>query len=85
VGPSYPKHDNEDDTGDDIWQTQCTNIKTAGITLYTIAFQTGGTQQTMLAECATSSSHAFTADNTSQLKNAFEDIALKLARIYLSQ
>jgi len=85
VGPSYPKHDNEDNVGDDIWQDQCTNIKAAGITLYTIAFQTGTDQQTMLAECATSSNHALTADNSSQLKNAFEDIAAKLARIYLSQ
>ncbi len=85
VGPSYPKHDNEDDVGEDIWQEQCTNIKAAGITLYTIAFQTGGSQQAMLAECATSTSHALTADNSSQLKDAFEDIATKLARIYLSQ
>jgi hypothetical protein len=85
VGPSYPKHDNEDDVGDDIWQTQCTNIKAADIRIYTIAFQTGGSQQTALAKCATSSSHAFTAENSSQLKDAFEDIATKLARIYLSQ
>lgn len=85
VGPSYPKHDTEDDVGDNIWQEQCTNIKEAGITLYTIAFQTGGAQQAWLAECATSSSHALTADNSSQLKTAFEDIATKLARIYLSQ
>jgi Flp pilus assembly protein TadG len=85
VGPSYPKHDNENDVGEDIWQQQCSNIKAAGITLYTIAFQTGTDQQTNLAECATSSSHAFTADNSSQLKNAFEDIAAKLARVYLSQ
>jgi hypothetical protein len=85
VGPSYPKHDTEDDVGDNIWQEQCTNIKAADITLYTIAFQTDGTREAWLAECATSSSHAFTADNSNQLKTAFEDIAAKLARIYLSQ
>jgi Flp pilus assembly protein TadG len=85
MGPSYPKHDSEDDTADEIWQTQCTNIKAAGITLYTIAFQTGSTQEMQLATCATSSSHAFTADNSSELKDAFEDIAGKLERIYLSQ
>jgi hypothetical protein len=85
VGPSYPKHNNESDVADDIWREQCTNIKAADITLYTIAFQTDGTREAQLAECATSSSHAFTADNSNQLKTAFENIAAKLARIYLSQ
>lgn len=85
VGPSYPKHDTEDDMANEVWQTQCTNIKAAGITLYTIAFQTGSTQEMQLATCATSSSHAFTADNSNELKDAFEDIAGKLERIYLSQ
>jgi L-rhamnose mutarotase len=84
-GQAIQNNDTEDDVADDIWQEQCSNIKAAGITLYTIAFQTGTDQQTNLAECATSSSHAFTADNSGQLKNAFEDIAAKLARIYLSQ
>jgi Flp pilus assembly protein TadG len=85
MGPSYPKHDNENDTASEVWQTQCTNIKAAGITLYTIAFQTGTTQEAQLTSCATSSSHAFTADNSSELKNAFADIAAKLAPIYLSE
>jgi Flp pilus assembly protein TadG len=84
VGPSYPEHDNEDDSAEQVWQTQCTNIKATGIVLYTIAYQTDNNRERQLADCATSASHAFTADNSAQMKSAFEDIAAKLATVYLS-
>jgi hypothetical protein len=84
MGPSFPKHDSEDETADNIWQAQCTNIKAEGIVLYTIAYQTSNDRERWLAQCSTSQSHAFTADNSAQLKSAFEDIAAKLATVYLS-
>jgi hypothetical protein len=62
MGPSNPKHNNEDDVADSIWQTQCTNIKAKDIALYTIAFDTGSSQKDKMEECATTSAHAFTAD-----------------------
>jgi hypothetical protein len=37
-----------------------------------------------LSDCSTSPSHAFTADNSSELTSAFEEIAAKLATVYLS-
>jgi hypothetical protein len=85
MGPSYPKHNNEDDVADSVWGAQCTNIKAQDITLYTIAFEADTTRAQQLRDCATSSAHAFTADNASELKSAFEDIAKKLATVYLSQ
>jgi Flp pilus assembly protein TadG len=85
MGPSYPKHTNEDNTGDAIWQTQCTNIKAQDILLYTIAFDTEAERVDQLRDCATSSAHAFVADNASELKDAFESIAKRLATVYLSQ
>jgi Flp pilus assembly protein TadG len=85
MGPSYPKHNNEDDVADSVWQAQCTNIKAQDIALYTIAFEANADRTKQLEDCATSSAHAFSADNSSELKSAFEDIAKKLATVYLSQ
>jgi hypothetical protein len=84
VGPSYPKHNSEDDVADHIWQAQCTNIKARQIVLYTIAYQTDNVREEWLSDCSTSPSHAFTADNSSELTSAFEEIAAKLATVYLS-
>jgi Flp pilus assembly protein TadG len=84
-GPSYPLHDNEDNVGDSIWIAQCSSVKAQGISLYTIAFSTDGDRQKMLRNCATSTSHAFTAENASDLKSAFTEIAETLATVYLSQ
>jgi Flp pilus assembly protein TadG len=84
VGPSYPKHNDDDNMAEYVWQTQCTNIKAKGIVLYTIAYQTSNDRERWLSDCATSASHALTADNSAELKSAFEDIAAKLATVYLS-
>jgi Flp pilus assembly protein TadG len=85
MGPSYPKHNNEDNVADTVWQAQCTNIKARDIVLYTIAFDADSDREQQLEDCATSSAHAFTAGNASELKTAFEEIAKKLATVYLSQ
>ncbi|HEY7747130.1 MAG TPA: VWA domain-containing protein [Aestuariivirgaceae bacterium] len=84
VGPSYPRHNNEDDIADNVWMAQCTNVKNQGIALYTIAFDTSSHRRQLLADCATSSAHAYTADDATDLKDAFEAIADQIRTPYLS-
>ena len=40
--------------------------------------------KTMLSKCATSTDHNYSADNGDQLKQAFRDIALKIAFLRLT-
>jgi hypothetical protein len=63
---------------------QCTNVKNQGIALYTIAFDTSSHRRQLLADCATSSAHAYTADDATDLKDAFEAIADQIRTPYLS-
>ena len=63
----------------------CTNMKTKGIEVYTVGFQIDNDKaKTMLAKCATSSEHNYSAANGDQLKQAFRDIALKIAFLRLT-
>jgi Flp pilus assembly protein TadG len=86
-GPNYPKHEDEGTSGGvlDILAAQCTNAKAQGITIYTVAFDTLDIYREMLRDCATSSAHAYVADSAGDLVTAFEAIAVKLSRVYLSQ
>jgi hypothetical protein len=65
----------------------CTNMKAAGITIYTIGFALGGNQNAIdtLNQCATDSTKFYNASNGDQLKQAFRDIGLKLSSLFLSQ
>lgn len=64
----------------------CTAMKTAGITVYTVGFglSEGSAAATTMAECATDSSKAFTAEDGEQLKQSFRAIALELSKLRLS-
>ncbi len=65
----------------------CTAMKAKGIVVYTIGFQLGGNQTAIdtLNQCATEPGKFYTADDGSQLQQAFRDIALKLTSLYLSK
>jgi Flp pilus assembly protein TadG len=65
----------------------CTNMKSAGITVYTVGFQLNGdaTALATLQGCATSSSHFYEASTGDALKLAFRDIALKATPLRLTQ
>jgi Flp pilus assembly protein TadG len=65
--------------------TLCTNMKLAGITVYTVAFDVGENEQEMLRNCATTHSHAYVASNEDTLVSAFEDIALRSAVVLVSK
>lgn len=65
----------------------CSQMKAAGIEVYTVGFQLGNNQTSIstLNSCATDAGHAYTADDGEELKRAFRDIALKVSTLYLSQ
>lgn len=70
----------------------CSGMKTAGIEVYTVGFaldELSGTDRTraenMLKDCGTSVRHFYSTLTTTQLKEAFRDIALKVTPIRLTQ
>jgi hypothetical protein len=64
----------------------CTNMKAKGILVYTVGFQldTDLAKQTML-NCATDSSYAYNAGDGEELRQAFRDIALKIATLRINK
>ncbi len=74
---------------DQLTLQSCTNAKSAGISIYTIGFSvssdpidTQGT--TLLANCASSSSQAYVANDSSSLITAFSQIASSIGSLRLS-
>lgn len=65
----------------------CDNMKTSGITVYTVGFAVavGSTPDLTMQHCATSSSHYYNASDGNALKQAFRDIALKISTLRLSE
>ena len=66
-------------------RTLCTNMKTKGITVYTVGFQLD-TQTAIdtLQQCASSPDKFFNAEDGVTLKMAFQAIALQIAKLSLS-
>jgi hypothetical protein len=59
-------------------QTLCTNMKTAGITIYTVGYNVNTSDQTSVDlwnNCATDSGKVYSANTVSQLLAAFQSIA----------
>jgi Flp pilus assembly protein TadG len=68
--------------------TLCSNIKQAGIHLYTVAFAISGADLPVigqLRDCASDSASAFTADDSSALVQVFRDIAKQLKVLRLAR
>jgi Flp pilus assembly protein TadG len=65
----------------------CTAMKTAGIEVYTVGFLVVDSQpaRDLLSKCATDASHYYVSTTGDALKAAFNDIALKISSLYLSQ
>lgn len=68
-------------------KTLCTNMKAAGIDVYTVGFDLGDNASVlqMLRNCATTPDKFYQADNGEQLKQSFRDIALKISDLFLSK
>jgi Flp pilus assembly protein TadG len=68
-------------------QSLCTNAKSAGVIVYTIGFglPTGpSSARTLLTNCATDDSHAFLASTGDELRQAFREIATRIANLRLT-
>ena len=64
----------------------CTNIKAAGIQLYTIQVNTGGDPQSaMLKSCASSDNNFFHLTNASQIVTLFTRLGTKLSRLRVAK
>ncbi len=63
----------------------CNKMKEDGIEVYTVGFDLGdnATAISTLASCASGTDHAYVAENGTQLKAAFRDIAIKLTELHL--
>ncbi|MEZ5855467.1 MAG: hypothetical protein R3D67_12275 [Hyphomicrobiaceae bacterium] len=59
-------------------------MKADGVIVYTVAFQAPAAAQALLDSCATSSAHAFQADNNIELVSAFRTIAERLSALRIS-
>lgn len=61
----------------------CTNAKSAGITVYTVAFGTeiSTTGLELLQDCASSERHAYIASDETALINTFQNIARQISRL----
>lgn len=67
-------------------QMTCNNIKTAGITLYTVQVNTGtDPTSTLLQNCASSSDKFFLLTSADQIVTAFNTIGTSLTKLYVAQ
>ena len=67
-------------------QILCTNIKNAGVIVYTVQVNTGGDPtSTLLQNCATDPSYFFLLTSASQIVTTFQSIGTALSDLRLSQ
>jgi Flp pilus assembly protein TadG len=70
----------------------CTSMKNNGIEVYTVGFNLDGNSASdealaidTLSKCATDANHFYNSSTGDALKSAFQNIALKISTLYLSQ
>ncbi len=68
---------------DDRMRLLCTNVKNAGITVFTVRVINGDAN--LLRSCATSTSHYFNVTNANQLKPVFEQIASAMSKMRIAK
>ncbi|MGI9408308.1 MAG: pilus assembly protein TadG-related protein [Hyphomicrobiaceae bacterium] len=73
------------DTSDDQALATCTNMKNQDVIVYAVAFDAPADAETLLRACASSNTHYFSADSTTELRAAFQEIANKLTSLRLTQ
>lgn len=84
-GLSYGDNSSQAETAQNHAVQICAGMKEKGIEVYTVGFQLDNDKaKATLASCATSSDHNYSATNGDQLKQAFRDIALKIAFLRLT-
>lgn len=68
-------------------QQLCTNMKTAGVIVYTVGFDIADTPAatSIMQTCATSAAHVYLPENGVELKQAFRAIAMRVSVLRLSK
>lgn len=88
-GNGFDKGDCTSANGNSAQQARsiCASMKAQGITVYSVGFQlaSGGEAEQTLNICATSEGHVYTAQNGTELRQSFRDIALKISALHLSK
>lgn len=76
----------ESANGDSVVQARaiCTNMKAAGLTIYTVGFQVPAEVLPVLQHCASSPKHFFDAANGEELIHTFRTIAERLSGLRLA-
>ncbi len=87
MSPTYPKHDDWNATlSDNLTSELCTNIKAAGITLFTISFDINSAiVRNQLRNCASSADKFFEATNLIQLNQAFNGITNQISDLRITK
>jgi hypothetical protein len=68
---------------DDRMELACTNIKNAGIKIYTVRLIAGNAD--LLRDCATSPSMYYDVQSASQLSGVFNSIGAEIASLHLAK
>jgi Flp pilus assembly protein TadG len=73
----------QDSAADDRMNKVCANAKAAGMTIYAVFVDIGGTQgnSTVLQNCATDTSHYFDLTSTSDIETAFDTIGMQITQL----
>lgn len=82
---SYNADCNVNNSSCDLARAVCDNMKADGITIFTVGFQAPPSADVVLQYCASSASHAFSADSASELMAAFRSVADRLSMLRLSR
>jgi Flp pilus assembly protein TadG len=76
---------NQRNSSGDQAKRLCGNMKSENVIVYSVAFQAPPEAETLLRNCATSSSHYFPASSNAELFAAFRTISERLAALRLSK
>lgn len=68
---------------DDKFAAICENMKTAGVTIYTIKFKAGN--ESLYRNCATSDAHFYNSPTTEALEDAFKSIGQELSNLRVAE
>ncbi|MBI1386160.1 MAG: VWA domain-containing protein [Rhizobiales bacterium] len=64
----------------------CTAMKASGITVYTVGFElTDPSAEAIMRDCASAANYAYLANDADALRQAFRDIAFKVAELRLTR
>lgn len=85
--PTYPAHDGSDAAlANTLTRELCREVKLAGISVYTVAFDVSdATISSLLGDCSSGPPFAYSANTITELQTAFESIGRQITAVRLSK